>query len=113
MEPDPTGVPAAIREALADADAATCRRTAEYAHALAGERAPDAEPDQPLPDAPEEWARSDEAWDSAVAEAIDDGAPRRAASVVKEINGHAYAYLQWRDGDAVRSQYVAPVNPGT
>lgn len=57
-------------------------------------------------DAPDEW--SADAWNDVT---DDCSAPPRASVTVKEIDGRSYYYYQWREGDAVKSEYIAPVNP--
>jgi hypothetical protein len=32
---------------------------------------------------------------------------------MKTIDGREYYYLQWRQGDRVKNQYVAPVSPAS
>lgn len=61
-------------------------------------------------DAPKEWADDKAEWDEKV-----DGAaeiPRSKATLTtKTIDEREYYYLQWRDGEKIKSQYVAPVSP--
>lgn len=41
-----------------------------------------------------------------------EGVPAKAYLTAKETSpGSRYLYWQWRDGDSVKSKYVAPVNP--
>jgi hypothetical protein len=37
--------------------------------------------------------------------------PANATVTIKDINDNHYYYLQWRDGDHVKSKYKSPVNP--
>ena len=63
------------------------------------------------PDTPEEWDEDD--WEDQLAEAREKAEISRTtgALTTKTINGRDYYYLQWRDGDTIRSQYVGPVDP--
>lgn len=54
---------------------------------------------------PKGWDRGE--W----AEAIDDtDAPPRATLTTKTISGNDYYYYQWREGDKVKSEYIAPTS---
>lgn len=57
-------------------------------------------------------------WDdSALAARVDTAREKAGVGgttgtlTTKTINGNDYYYLQWREGDQVKSQYVAPVDP--
>jgi hypothetical protein len=65
-------------------------------------------------DAPEEWEDDDE-WQEALEEAFEKAEiPRSKGTLTtKTIDGREYYYLQWREGDSVTSQYVAPVSPAS
>jgi hypothetical protein len=64
------------------------------------------------PIAPDEWTGSEEEWEEAVIEARDKaGQWGKPSLTTKTIDGRDYYYLQWREGDRVSSQYVAPVDP--
>jgi hypothetical protein len=65
------------------------------------------------PPTPDEWDEQEEEWENALQEAYDDAEiPRSKGSlVIKTIDGRDYYYLQWREGDTVTSQYVAPASP--
>jgi hypothetical protein len=69
--------------------------------------------DQNSVDTPEEWANDEDDWDEKVADAYEQAEiPRSKGTVtVKSIDDREYYYLQWREGDKVKSQYVAPVKP--
>jgi len=65
---------------------------------------------------PEEWDDQEDEWQENLEEAYekaeDDGPVRAKGSLTtKTINNNDYYYLQWRSGEKVKSQYVAPVNP--
>ncbi|NLV14324.1 hypothetical protein [Haloarcula argentinensis] len=81
----------------------------ELAAAL-GERETD---DAVAVDAPEEWADEEEEWDEKIDEAYEAAAIARSKGTltVKTIDEREYYYLQWREGEQVKSQYVAPVSP--
>lgn len=58
------------------------------------------------------WITDDE-WQNALEDAFSKAEiPRSKGSLVtKTIDDRDYYYLQWREGDSVKSQYVAPVSP--
>ena len=60
---------------------------------------------------PDEW--NDDEWDDALEEAFEKAEiPRSKGTLTtKTIDDRDYYYLQWREGDTVTSQYVAPVVP--
>ena len=63
---------------------------------------------------PDEW--DDEAeWRDALTDAREKAdIPRgKGTLTTKTIDGRDYYYLQWREGDTVTSQYVAPVSPAS
>ena len=63
-------------------------------------------------EAPDEWDDEDE-WQDALEEAYEKADILRSKGTLttKTISGAEYYYLQWREGDKVRSQYIAPVSP--
>lgn len=63
-------------------------------------------------DAPDEWEDEGE-WREALDEAFEKADISRAKGTLttKTIDDREYYYLQWREGDSVKSQYVAPVSP--
>lgn len=63
-------------------------------------------------EAPDEWD-DDEEWRDALDEAFEKAEISRSKGTLttKTIDGRDYYYLQWREGDSVKSQYVAPVTP--
>jgi hypothetical protein len=65
------------------------------------------------PTPPEEWQDTPDQWEDKMQEAHDkaDEPLGRPTLTTKEIDGTGYYYLQWRNGDRVESQYVAPVEP--
>lgn len=65
------------------------------------------------PNPPEAWENLEDEWNQKMEAAVEkaDAMPARPSLTKKEIDGSAYYYLQWRRGDTVETQYVAPVNP--
>lgn len=63
--------------------------------------------------APEEWAENANEWDEKINEAYEAAeiARSKGTLTVKTIDDREYYYLQWREGEQVKSQYVAPVGP--
>ncbi|MDS0261221.1 hypothetical protein NDI56_17615 [Haloarcula sp. S1CR25-12] len=61
---------------------------------------------------PDGWEDGD-AWEDKVETAREKAAipPSKGTLTTKTIKGREYYYLQWRDGEKVKSQYVAPVDP--
>jgi len=67
-------------------------------------------------DTPERWGDEDEdEWREALEEAFEEAEISRSKGTLttKTIDGRDYYYLQWREGDKVKSQYVAPVSPAS
>lgn len=64
-------------------------------------------------DPPEEWDDDADEWEDALEDAFEKAEiPRSKGTLTtKTIDGRDYYYLQWREGDKVKSQYVAPVSP--
>jgi hypothetical protein len=62
---------------------------------------------------PDSWNEDAEAWEDALRNAFEKAEiPRSKGTLTtKTIDDREYYYLQWREGDTVTSQYVAPVNP--
>ncbi|MBX0288611.1 hypothetical protein [Haloarcula salinisoli] len=61
---------------------------------------------------PDDWD-DDEEWEDKLESAREKAgiSASKGTLTTKTINGREYYYLQWRDGDKVKSQYVAPVDP--
>ncbi|WP_262181504.1 hypothetical protein [Haloarcula laminariae] len=61
---------------------------------------------------PDNWD-DDEEWESKLEEAREKASisSSKGTLTTKTINGREYYYLQWREGEKVRSQYIAPVDP--
>lgn len=54
---------------------------------------------------PEGWERNE--WLNLTK---DTDAPARATVTTKSINGNVYYYYQWREGEKIKSEYIAPAN---
>jgi hypothetical protein len=65
-----------------------------------------------LAETPDNWD-DDEVWKDKIEAAREKAAlsPSKGTLTTKTINGREYYYLQWREGEKVKSQYVAPVDP--
>jgi hypothetical protein len=115
--PSPDSVPKYIRDGLEKQDAATLRTISQYAEQLAdyleeqAERDLKAASERATDEPPNDW--DDEEWDDALEDAYDkaDIPNSKGTLTTKTIDGRDYYYLQWREGDQVKSQYVAPVVP--
>ena len=61
---------------------------------------------------PDNWD-DDEEWEDKLEAAREKAAiaASKGTLTTKSINGREYYYLQWREGEKVKSQYVAPVDP--
>jgi len=61
---------------------------------------------------PDDWD-DDEEWEEKLEAAREKAAisASKGTLTTKTINGREYYYLQWREGEKVKSQYVAPVDP--
>jgi len=115
--PDPPeAAPKYILEGLEKQEATTLRAIARYADRLADHReaaAAELEADPvDVGATPDEWDDG-EAWADALQEAHEkaDLAAGTGTLTTKTIDGRDYYYLQWREGDTVTSQCVAPVAP--
>jgi len=97
-----------VRECYDDAMAAVDELAAMLAAAK-----DDTVEEQHAVDAPEEWADDEDEWDEKIDDAYDEAEiPRSKGTLtVKTIDDREYYYLQWREGEKVKSQYVAPVSP--
>lgn len=62
---------------------------------------------------PDDWDEEDEEWADALRDAFEKAEiPRSKGTLTtKTIDDREYYYLQWREGEKVKSQYVAPVTP--
>lgn len=115
--PSPDSVPKYIRDGLEKQDAATLRTISQYAEQLAdyleeqAERDLEAASERATDEPPNDW--DDDEWDDALEDAYDkaDIPNSKGTLTTKTIDGRDYYYLQWREGDQVKSQYVAPVVP--
>jgi len=96
----PANLPTEIVNALNKATPEQLRDVARYGEALAEHK---------------EWearleAKADDADVKERPDDLPDDVPAKATITIKEINDNRYYYWQWREGDAVKSQYKGPVN---
>jgi len=117
-EPEPPSqLPKYLREGLQKQDIEDLRVVAEFAEELAAyreqrqQRALEANADRDAGDVPDEWDGDE--WEDELEEAREKaGLPETKGTLTtKTIEEREYYYLQWREGDKIRSQYVAPVAP--
>ncbi|MGB9950801.1 hypothetical protein [Haloarcula sp. Atlit-120R] len=92
-----------------------CRDAHEDAVAAVDELAAALEEDDETDDAvgieaPEGWDEDD--WDEKINEAYEAAEIARSKGTLttKTIDERGYYYIQWREGEKVKSQYVAPVS---
>lgn len=110
-------VPKYIRDGLEKQDAETLREISRYAERLAdhleeqAKQELEAASERAVDEPPDDWG--DDEWDDALEDAYDkaDIPSSKGTLTTKTIDGRDYYYLQWREGDKVKSQYVAPVVP--
>jgi hypothetical protein len=113
----PDELPAYLVDAIERQGPDRLRLVSNYALSLAGwkerqtEQAVSEQTEQEPDEVPGEWDEDD--WEEVKEEAIDKAeiAPTKGTITTKTISGNDYYYLQWREGDKVRSQYIAPVSP--
>lgn len=120
-DPNEPRPPASLPKYLVDGcqkqDAETLRDLAAYAEALAEHQEIEAERElqedgSDPEETPDEW--DDDEYEDALDEAMDKADLDGLTSVSrtkKTIDGRDYYYLQWREGDKIVSQYLAPVQP--
>ncbi|WP_336339646.1 hypothetical protein [Haloarcula brevis] len=99
-------IPAALTE--------TYDRALEDVYTLCVDLEAATEPDDQAteqPDTPEDWDEED--WEDQLAEAREKAEipQTKGTLTTKTIDGRDYYYLQWRDGDSIKSQYIGPVDP--
>jgi len=108
----PTSLPKYLKEGLPKQNPDTLRAIASFAMELADYRETQlhhqleaaAVDDNDVP--PKGMA--DDEWDQLL---VDADAPAKATLTIKTINDNDYYYYQWREGDAIKSEYLAPVSP--
>lgn len=118
-QPDPPkSIPKYIREGLEKQGPETLRTIADFAERMADYKVRQIEQEleeQAVQDAgetPEEW--DEEAWTKHVDDIREEkDIPSKATLTTKRIDGRDYYYYQWREGDKITSEYVAPVNPAS
>lgn len=119
----PDSLPKYLAEGLQKQDSETLQAVAQYAQELRVYRAAQTKADRTATQNDDiEPATADELTAKARAtgipkEAVDwneifeKGVPAKASIVTKTINHNQYYYFQWRDGDQIKSEYLAPINP--
>lgn len=126
MAPDQSGtrptvpdrLPRYLVEGVEKQSVAALHDLVDYAEAMAewkaaqAKRELEARVERDTDEVPAEFTA--EEWRDCLAEARDEGdvPPGKGTLTVKTIEGNDYYYLQWRDGEQIRSKYVAPVSPG-
>lgn len=108
----PDEIPSYIADGLDRQDPETLRAIATFAESLAAhtETAVEQELTEAAVDEDEPPGEYDEQeWEDLTAGVE---APGKATLTVKTINDNDYYYYQWRDGEEIKSEYVAPVSPG-
>jgi hypothetical protein len=113
----PEELPAYLVDAIERQDPDRLRLVSNYALTLAGWKERQAEQEstgqakQDAAEIPDDWDQKE--WEETLEEAIDKAGiiSTKGTITTKTISGNDYYYLQWREGDQVKSQYIAPVNP--
>lgn len=113
----PPDLPKYLREGVEKQSPERLRTLAQYAEQMADWKEAKAEhelqqaSDQDEDEVPDGW--DEESWEDALDDARDEGdvPPGKGTLTKKTIDSRDYYYLQWREGDTIKSQYVAPVNP--
>lgn len=110
----PTGLVAEMNEletAQLEAVADYCLRRMLYLEAQEQHDQADSEATSgEIESSPEDW--DEDEWDDKLDEVRGKhDVPAKATRTVKQIDGRKYIYAQWREGDKVKSQYIAPVSP--
>lgn len=117
----PSALPKYLREGAQKQSADTLRLLADYATLLAdyketqAERELAARADHEATEPPEEWSDRADEWEAVLETAREkaDLGSGTGTLTTKHIDGRDYYYLQWRDDETIRSQYVAPVTPAS
>ncbi|WP_135304796.1 hypothetical protein [Haloarcula amylovorans] len=101
------------RTSLDKAAATTYDQAIDHVETLLDELNTATMDDQPTESAetPDEW--DDDEWEEQLEDAREKAElpPPKGTLTTKTIDGRDYYYLQWRDGETIRSQYVGPVDP--
>ncbi|XGI84729.1 hypothetical protein ACEU6E_10455 (plasmid) [Halorutilales archaeon Cl-col2-1] len=108
--PAPSNVPKYVRKGVNSQDANTLRDLSKWAEELAEWKEnrelseDEIAGDVVEQDVPDDW--DEDEWE----DLVDDlDAPAKATLTVKTIEGSDYYYYQWREGEKIKSEYVAPV----
>jgi len=90
------------------------QKAIEHVEALVAEleKSTQAEISDDSVETPDGWD-DDEEWEDKLEAAREKAtiSASKGTLTTKTINGREYYYLQWREGEKVKSQYVAPVDP--
>ena len=97
----PANLPADTVDSITKSDPEQLREIARYAEKLAEHKAREARLEEESED-DEIDKRPDD---------LPDDVPSKATITIKEINDNRYYYWQWREGDKIKSEYKAPVDP--
>jgi hypothetical protein len=118
VEPQPPDcLPKYLREGIQKQNSETLWKLAAYAEDMAefkqniAQQRLDEQADLKEHDVPDDW--DEDEWETALNDARDKAElpPSKGTVTINEIDGRGYYYLKWRDGDTVKSQYIAPVSP--
>jgi hypothetical protein len=118
VRPQPAGsLPKYLVEGVEKQSPDRLRRLAEYAEQMAdfkeekAARELEERAEQDVDTTPDEW--DEDEWEEVLEDAREEAdlAPSKGTLTTKTIDGRDYYYLQWREGDKITSQYVAPVTP--
>ncbi|WP_424016113.1 hypothetical protein ACOZ4N_00500 (plasmid) [Halorientalis pallida] len=115
----PDELPDYLVDAIDRQDPDRLRLVSNYALSLAGWKERQAEQEvseqaeQDPDEVPDEWDEDD--WEAVKEEAVDKAgiASTKGTITTKTINGNDYYYLQWREGEKIKSQYISPVSPSS
>lgn len=100
-----SNVPKYIQQGLEKQDPETLREIANRATVLANEKEAELEAELPKREV------DDVELPEEICEQEPDEAPSKAGITIKTINDNRYYYYQWREGDQIKSEYIAPVDP--
>jgi hypothetical protein len=118
VRPQPAGsLPKYLVEGVEKQSPDRLRRLAEYAEQMAdykeekAARELEERADQDVDTTPDDW--NEDEWEDVVVDAREEAdlASGKGTLTTKTIDDRDYYYLQWREGDNIKSQYVAPVTP--
>ncbi|MBV0926280.1 hypothetical protein KTS45_18900 [Halomicroarcula limicola] len=100
------------RASLDESAATTYDQTADHLESLLDDLNTATTDDRPTDvKTPDDW--DEDEWTDQLQAAREKAAlpPTKGTLTTKTIDDRDYYYLQWRDGEIIRSQYVGPVDP--